>query len=247
MTDHIAPGIADGTANHTADRTAEPAASAILEVSVRRRLPRFNMDVSFTMAPGICAIVGPSGSGKTLTLRAISGLLLPSSGRIRLGTQVLFEREPGRPPRVNLPTRLRNTGYLFQHYALFPHLSVVGNIGYGLSGQTAGTRNARTGEMLQLIQLEDAADRRVSELSGGEQQRVALARALAARPSLLLLDEPLSALDAPLRRTLGDALRRIHESNATPMLLVTHDPDEAARIADRIITLKAGRVERLSE
>ncbi len=243
MTDHIVDHIVD----RSTDRMAESATAAILEVSVRRRLPTFDMDISFTMAPGISAIVGPSGSGKTLTLRAISGLLLPSSGRIRLSTQVLFERESGRPPRINLPTRLRNTGYLFQHYALFPHLSVAGNIGYGLSGHTAGTRNARIREMLQLIQLEDAADRRVSELSGGEQQRVALARALAPRPSLLLLDEPLSALDAPLRRTLGDALRRIHERNATPMLLVTHDPDEAARIADRIITLRAGRVERLSE
>ncbi|HEY0930274.1 MAG TPA: ATP-binding cassette domain-containing protein, partial [Gemmatimonas sp.] len=185
-------------------------------------------------------LVGPSGSGKTLTLRAIAGLL-HVTGRIVLDARVLLDINAARA-RVELPARDRHIGYVFQHYALFPHYTAAQNIAYGLQHLPHTVRDARVREMLALVRLDHRAHQRPAALSGGEQQRIALARALAPKPSLLLLDEPLSALDAPLRRALGDELRQLHERTGVPMLLVTHDPEEAARIADTIIELEAGRV-----
>jgi ABC-type sulfate/molybdate transport systems ATPase subunit len=212
----------------------------ILDVTIRRQLPAFALDIAFGIRNGIAALVGPSGSGKTLTLRAIAGLL-HVSGRIVLDTRVLLDINGARA-RIDLPARERHIGYVFQHYALFPHYTAAQNIAYGLQHLPHKVRNARVQEMLALVRLERHAQKRPASLSGGEQQRIALARALAPRPSLLLLDEPLSALDAPLRRTLGTELRTLHRETGVPMLLVTHDPDEAARVADMIVELDGGRV-----
>jgi ABC-type sulfate/molybdate transport systems ATPase subunit len=185
----------------------------------------------------VTALLGPSGAGKSLTLRAIAGLLRPDGGRVAVGGRVLFDAACG----IDLPARERRVGYVFQQYGLFPHLTVAENVGYGLYARTRAERRARVGEVLDLVGLAAFAGRRPRELSGGQQQRVALARALAPEPAVLLLDEPLSALDVPLRRRLGDELRALHERTRTPMVLVTHDPDEAARVADAVVHVDGGR------
>ncbi len=208
-----------------------------LEVRVRRQLPGFALDVAFAVPGGVAAIVGPSGAGKTLTLRAVAGLLRPDAGRIACGGRALYDRDAS----VDLPARARRVGYVFQQYALFPHLTVGANVAYGLGGPRAA-RAARAAELLALVGLPDMERRRPRELSGGQQQRVALARALAPDPTLLLLDEPLSAVDAPLRARLGDELLALHARTGVPMLFVTHDPAEARRVADVVVRLEAGRV-----
>ena len=209
-----------------------------LTVEVRRALPQFTLDVTFAVPGGIAAVVGPSGAGKTMTLRAVAGLLRPDAGRIACGGRVLYDGAGG----VHVPARARRVGYVFQQYALFPHLSVGENVAYGLHGIRASARAARVAELLALVGLPDLARRRPRELSGGQQQRVALARALAPAPALLLLDEPLAAVDAPLRARLGDALLALHAQTGVPMLVVTHDPAEARRIADVVVRLEDGRV-----
>lgn len=209
-----------------------------LHVAIRRQLPAFALDVAFDTQGGIVALVGPSGSGKTLTLRTIAGLLHSDKGRIVLGGRVLFDADA----RIDVPARERHIGYVFQHYALFPHYTAAQNVAYGLHTLPREVRDTRVREMLALVHLDRHADKRPSALSGGEQQRVALARALAPQPSLLLLDEPLSALDAPLRIALGHELRDLHERTGVPMLLVTHDPEEAHRVADVVVQLVDGRV-----
>lgn len=217
------------------------AASTTIRAFVKRQLPGFLLDVGFETNQGMVAIVGPSGSGKTLTLKAIAGLLEPDCGEVSIGNRVLFQCDDGSKPAINMPARGRGIGFVFQQYALFPHMTVAANIAYGLNGMTRYEREDRIQQMLQLTRLERHAGKRPSSLSGGEQQRAALARALAPKPSLLLLDEPLSALDMPLRKALGTELRRLHESTNTPMLMVTHDPEEAARITDAIVHLQDGR------
>lgn len=224
----------------TPDTAAAPTTTApgALHVAIRRQLPAFALDVAFDTPGGIVALVGPSGSGKTLTLRTIAGLLHPDSGRIVLGGRVLFDTDA----RIDVPARERHIGYVFQHYALFPHYTAAQNVAYGLHTLPREARDTRVREMLALVHLDRHADKRPSALSGGEQQRVALARALAPQPSMLLLDEPLSALDAPLRIALGHELRHLHERTGVPMLLVTHDPEEAHRVADVVVQLGEGRV-----
>ena len=212
--------------------------SVMLDVAVTRSLPRFTLDVGVTARGGVTALLGPSGSGKTLTLRAIAGLLRPDRGRVVVGGRTLFDATAG----VDLPARDRRIGFVFQQYALFPHLTAAENVAYGLHALERSARAGRVAECLALVGLTSEADSRPRHLSGGQQQRVALARALAPRPALLLLDEPLAALDAPLRRRLGDELRALHDRTGVPMVLVTHDPDEAARVADYVVRIEAGRV-----
>ena len=211
---------------------------ATLEVAVRRALDGFALDVAFRAPRGVTALAGPSGAGKTLTLRAVAGLLRPDAGRVACGGRVLFDAAAG----VDLPARARRVGFVFQHYALFPHLTVERNVAYGLHARPAAERAARVAELLRLVDLEGFGARWPRELSGGQQQRVALARALAPEPAVLLLDEPLAAVDAPLRARLGAELRALHERSGVPMLLVTHDPDEARRMADLVVRVERGRV-----
>jgi ABC-type sulfate/molybdate transport systems ATPase subunit len=209
----------------------------VLSVTVRKLVGAFTLDITFSATHRMLALVGASGSGKTLTLRAIAGLLTPDAGRIVLGSRVLFDSAAS----LNLPARARHVGYVFQQYALFPHYTVAQNIGYGLHGSSNEERRARVQDMLELVGLPAFADRMPRTLSGGEQQRVAVARALAPRPAALLLDEPLSAVDAPLRVRLGEQLRYIGEQLSIPMVLVTHDMNEAQRIAGHIVHVDKGR------
>jgi molybdate transport system ATP-binding protein len=208
-----------------------------LEVRVVKRLPGFTLDVAWTAGDGVAVLFGPSGAGKTLTLQCLAGLLRPDAGRIVVDGRVLFDTDG-----VDVPPQARRVGYVFQGYALFPHLSVAENVGFGLRDRPRAERQARTARVLERLGLADLGARRPRELSGGQRQRVALGRALATDPALLLLDEPLSALDAPLRRALRDELRAILHDWRTAAVVVTHDFTEAYRLADRIVVYDAGRV-----
>ena len=207
-------------------------------MDIAKALGGFRLDAAFAAPAGITALFGPSGAGKTLTLRCIAGLVRPDRGRIAVGPRVLFDDGVA----VDVPTRDRQIGYVFQHYALFPHLSAAGNVGYGLRGCGAIERSARVQELLEMVDLADYGARRPHELSGGQQQRIALARALAPRPELLLLDEPLAAVDAAVRGRLREQLRAVHERTRIPMILVTHDLAEVRALADSLVVYAAGRV-----
>lgn len=186
-------------------------------------------------------LFGPSGSGKTLTLKALAGLLQPDSGYIRVNGQTLFDSQTG----VNLPTRHRRVGYVFQNYALFPHLTVEENIAFGLRSlfKRVSRRNARNvKELIQIFGLGKVASLKPASLSGGQQQRTALARALATEPELLLLDEPFSALDQPLRLHMRAELAKTLERFAVPMILVTHDSDEMESFAEAVVVYRDGAV-----
>jgi iron(III) transport system ATP-binding protein len=194
--------------------------------------------VRFALAAGeLAALLGPSGCGKTTTLRAIAGFHEADAGRVLLRGELVAGDGAALPPER------RGIGFVFQDLALFPHLDVAGNVGFGLHRLPRADRAARVAETLRLFELEGLAARRPHELSGGQQQRVALARALAPRPPLLLLDEPFSSLDARLRARLRGELRALLKSLGVAALLVTHDQDEAFAFADRIGVMRAGRVE----
>jgi molybdate transport system ATP-binding protein len=210
----------------------------VLALAVRKRLPGFTLDVAWEAGDGVVALFGQSGSGKSLTLQCLAGLVRPDAGRIVLNGAVLFDADAG----IDLPPQRRRLGYVFQGYALFPHLTVAENVAFGLAGRTPRTRRQRTVEILDRLGLAGLERRYPRELSGGQQQRVALGRALAVDPALLLLDEPLSALDAPLRRQLRDELVRVIRDFRTPTVLVTHDLAEAFQLADRIVVYEQGRV-----
>jgi len=189
----------------------------------------------------LVALLGPSGSGKTTLLRVIAGLLSPDSGEVHFG-----ERDATR-----LSLRERNVGFVFQHYALFRHMTVVENIAFGLRSRPRATRPdkahiaRRVDELLRLIQLPDHGARHPEQLSGGQKQRVALARALAIDPAVLLLDEPFGALDAKVRMELRRWLRRLHDQTGQTTVFVTHDQEEAMELADRVVVLREGRIEQI--
>jgi spermidine/putrescine transport system ATP-binding protein len=193
--------------------------------------------VSFTVMVGetVC-LLGPSGSGKTTLLRIIAGLETPEQGQVRWDGEDL----------APVPVHLRSFGLVFQDYALFPHLNVGENVAFGLKMQNlAGVENnLRVADILEKVNLTGFGDRRVTDLSGGEQQRVALARALAPSPRLLMFDEPLGALDRSLREQLMDELRRILHESGVPAIYVTHDQEEAFTLADRVVLLHEGGIVR---
>ena len=195
-------------------------------------------DLSLDVAPGeMIALLGPSGCGKTTTLRMIAGFVAASTGDILVDGQSV----------AALPPHRRDMGVVFQSYALFPHLSVERNIAFGLEMRrfAAAATAARVTEMLRLVKLETFAQRLPRHLSGGQQQRVALARALAIHPKLLLLDEPLSNLDASLRQDVAREIRLLQQSRGITTLMVTHDQAEAMAMADRLVVMRAGRVEQI--
>ncbi|MBL7005447.1 MAG: ABC transporter ATP-binding protein [Spirochaetia bacterium] len=198
----------------------------------------FILDISFSIKQGeFVSLVGPSGCGKTTTLSIISGLLDPDEGKMSLnGKDLLF-----------VPIWERNIGFVFQDYALFPNMNIENNIGYGLKVKKVdkSASLARTNTLLDIIGLTGYNKRSTEELSGGEKQRVALARALAPHPELLLLDEPLSALDAQLRKSLRKEIRSIQKDLTVTTIYVTHDQEEALSISDRIIMINNGSIEQI--
>jgi putative spermidine/putrescine transport system ATP-binding protein len=195
-------------------------------------------DLDLQLAPGeLVALLGPSGCGKTTALRILAGLEDADSGRVLLDDRDVTE----------VPANKRDMGMVFQAYSLFPHLTALENVEFGLRlrGHTAAERRQRAGDMLDLVGIGTHTDRYPAQLSGGQQQRVALARALAIQPQVLLLDEPLSALDAKVRVQLRDEIRRIQLEVGTTTLFVTHDQEEALALADRVGVMRAGNLEQL--
>ncbi|MHA6495451.1 ABC transporter ATP-binding protein [Pseudomonas borbori] len=208
-----------------------------LQLVVRQSGP-IPLDAHISCAPGeVLALVGPSGSGKSTLLRSIAGLYQPAEGHIGCDGEVWFDSQR----RLAMPTRHRRVGMVFQHFALFPHLSAQGNIAEALLDYPPAQRNERASSWLQRVHLPGLGERLPHQLSGGQQQRVALARALAREPKVLLLDEPFSAVDRATREALYGELAELREELRMPVILVTHDLDEATLLADRICVVSAGR------
>lgn len=209
----------------------------MLDIKIKKTLGNFHLNVSFEVSRGIVGILGPSGCGKSLTLQAIAGLLNPDSGRIIVNGKTLYSEER----KIKLPARSRNVGYVFQNYALFPHLTVAENIGYGLKGVPKQERQKKVEAMLETVQLNGLEHRYPKQLSGGQQQRVALARTLVTNPDILLLDEPFSALDQHVKKMLElELLDIIKHHFSGVVLFVTHNIEEAYRLCDYICLYDSG-------
>ena len=211
-----------------------------LQVQLRHSQDDFQLDVSFDSGPGVTAVFGPSGSGKTSIVNAIAGILHPDQGSVTLNGKVLFDRAA----RINLPPHKRRIGYVFQDGRLFPHLSVQGNIRFGTRFAPGGLNTAREAEVVDLLGLTPLLARQPGSLSGGEKQRVALARALLSQPDLLLMDEPLAALNGPRKDDILPYLEALRSEAGVPIVYVSHSVAEVARLADHLVILQAGRVVR---
>jgi len=209
-----------------------------ISFSVRKVLSGFTLDASWEIGNELAVIFGYSGAGKSMTLQMIAGLLTPDKGRIVLGDTVLFDA--GR--NVNIRPQKRSIGYVFQDLALFPHMTVKENIRYGGHNIDKNEQEQRCCELLRMFRIAGLEARLPSQISGGQKQRVALARALMRQPGALLLDEPFSALDMPIRFELKTILKEIQQTFNIPVLLITHDADEALALAARMIVYAEGRV-----
>ncbi|MDR3386530.1 MAG: ATP-binding cassette domain-containing protein [Rudaea sp.] len=211
-----------------------------IEKSLRSRGREFRLALRFASDADVNVLFGPSGAGKTVTLHAIAGLLRPDRGEVRLGTDVWFSSAQ----KIDVAARRRNIGFVFQDYALFPHLSVMENVAFarrhGLLKRNRVENDLK--ELMAEFELDELAHAFPAQLSGGQRQRVALARALAARPRLLLLDEPFAALDAPLRARLRGELLTMRARFGVPMIVITHDPEDVTALGGCTIHIDGGRL-----
>ncbi|WP_297480243.1 ATP-binding cassette domain-containing protein [Ferrovum sp.] len=205
-------------------------------VRLKKNLEGFTLDVNWATQEGIAVIFGPSGSGKSMTLQVIAGFVAVDEGYIQVGEQVFLDSSAS----IDLPPQRREIGYLLQNYALFPHMTVRQNILYGR--RTSGQATGEFREMIALFQLEGLENRYPGALSGGQKQRVALARALMRKPRILLLDEPLAAVDIAVRKMIRTELKLLQRKLKIPMILITHDLGEALSLADKLIIYEQGRV-----
>jgi molybdate transport system ATP-binding protein len=214
----------------------------MLEIDAAQKLGSAEVDITLaTSTDGVLALFGPSGAGKTTILNWLAGLGRPDRGRIRLNGTTLFDRATG----VNLPPEKRRVAYMFQDLRLFPHLNVRDNVRYGWRRAPAAERHIAEGTVLELLEIERFLHRRVTDLSGGEKQRVALARALLSAPRLLLLDEPLAALDEKRKAEILPFLERVRSSLSIPTIFVSHNVDEVVRLANRVAVVAQGRIRRV--
>jgi molybdate transport system ATP-binding protein len=210
-----------------------------LSVRVRKHLsPGFTVDVLFDAAPGVTIIFGESGSGKTTLLRCVAGLAQPDEGRIVIGDRTLFDTSTG----VNVDPSRRQVGFVFQHLALFPHLTVAKNIEYGLSHRRSADRRERTTAIAASFRISHLLGRRPGAISGGERQRVGLARSLVTSPGILLLDEPLTALDHSTQTRIMADLQQWNEAQRIPILYVTHSQREVFALGERVLALQDGAI-----
>jgi len=211
---------------------------AAYSVAVKTRLGRFHLDAAFEGSEGVTVLFGPSGAGKSTILSAVAGALRPDAGRIVLGGRTLLDRAR----RIDVPPERRAIGWVFQDARLFPHLSVEGNLRYGLNRAGEGARAIAFDAVVEALGIGPLLQRRPLSLSGGEAQRVAIGRALLRQPELLLMDEPLSALDEDRRDEILTFIERVQGAFAIPILYVTHSRAEARRLADRVVRLDRGAV-----
>ncbi len=198
----------------------------------------FALDVSFNLTAGITILFGPSGAGKTTLLNCIAGLTTPDSGKIAIDGRILFDRER----EINLSVRRRRIGYVFQDLALFPHLNVRRNVEYGLADVDRNERRRRSDAILESFRISHLGEHKPGQISGGERQRVALARALVTDPCVLLLDEPLAALDTPTKLKIIDDLRAWNHEHRIPILYVTHNREEVFALGERMLVLENGQI-----
>lgn len=224
------------------DAIAHEQAATALDVKISKvftgDIRDFELRVEVHISPGITILFGPSGAGKTTLLDCVAGLTVPDSGRIVLGQRVFFDAGS----QADLPVQARKVGFVFQDLALFPHLSAEKNVAYGLAGLPADERQRRTHAILESFRIAHVRGRKPQEISGGERQRVALARALVTDPGVLLLDEPLAALDAATKSKIIDDLRAWNHEHGIPILYVTHSRDEVFALGERVIVLEHGRI-----
>lgn len=209
-----------------------------LTVDITKKLPGFTLKTAFESKGDVLGLLGASGSGKSMTLRCIAGLETPDKGEIILNGRILYDSEKG----INLPCRKRKAGFLFQNYALFPHMTVAQNIGFALQELSRGEREQRVMEKIRMMHLEGYENRYPSQLSGGQQQRVALARSLAIEPEALLLDEPFSALDNHLRDQLEKQLMETLSDYHGVTVFVSHNMDEVYRVCKNLVILSEGNI-----
>lgn len=213
----------------------------MLEAKFTKNLWHFNLDIDLLVGPQTVVLWGPSGAGKTTLLHCLAGLTRPSSGYIKLNEQLLFSSQH----KIDLAARNRNIGYLFQDYALFPHMTVKENILYGVHSKghkKPGMKYLYFDKCLHYLGIEHLVSRYPRQLSGGEKQRVALARALQVQPRMLLLDEPFSALDKENKSKLREQIKQLQEEWKIPFFIVTHDEDDAICLGDMIISLNLGKI-----
>ncbi|KUO78253.1 MAG: ABC transporter [Desulfosporosinus sp. BRH_c37] len=212
----------------------------MLKAHFKKKLPTFELEADISLSNGILALVGPSGAGKTTILQCLAGLQTPSWGEINIHGKNVFSSQHG----TDVPIRNRRIGYVFQDYALFPNMTVEKNVMYGKPKKGSVPNKVLTAaNVLEMLKIEHLRNRYPNQISGGEKQRVALARALMTEPELLLLDEPLSALDQDTRSTLQQELLKLQAQWQIPFILVTHDPQEAEMLGDQIIKLDRGKQE----
>ncbi|HBW37856.1 ATP-binding cassette domain-containing protein [Desulfosporosinus sp. BICA1-9] len=210
----------------------------MLKAHFKKKLPTFELEVDISLSDGILALVGPSGAGKTTILQCLAGLQTPSWGEIKIHDKAVFASERS----VDIPIRNRRLGYVFQDYALFPHMTVEKNVMYGKPQKGSIPNKVLTvSNVLEMLKIEHLRNRYPNQISGGEKQRVALARALMTEPELLLLDEPLSALDQDTRSALQQELLKLQAQWQIPFILVTHDIKEAEMLGNQIIRLEHGK------
>jgi molybdate transport system ATP-binding protein len=222
-------------------------AHSILNARIRKSFSsserEFSLDVDVMAAPGFTVLFGPSGSGKTTLLDCVAGLATPDAGRIAIANRILFDGDTrGANTGRNIAVAKRGVGYVLQDLALFPHLTVEQNTEYGLAHLTHSIRRQRAVDMLQAFRIDQLRRQRPAEISGGERQRVALARALVTDPCVLLLDEPLAALDAATKSKILDDLRRWNQAHRIPILYVTHSREEVLALGERVLVMEQGRI-----
>ena len=222
----------------------------MVKVKIAKKLTTFELNVDFSINNDILVVVGPSGAGKTTILQCIAGLQTPTTGEIIINNKGIFSSEQ----KINLPVRKRRIGYVFQDYALFPHMTIEKNVSYGIPKKPKHDTNSANAhktlsisEVLGLLKIDHLRKRYPHQISGGEKQRVALARALMTEPELMLLDEPLSALDPETRQILQQELLKVQRKWQIPFILVTHDSKEAELLGDQIMKINNGSQEILAK